>query len=137
MEVRFTLRNIEEAANQVLSTIGEPQLVAFYGEMGAGKTTLITVLCKLLGVAEVVSSPTYSIINEYETSSGTIYHLDLYRLADEEEAVQAGVEDCFYNDYWTFVEWPERTPELFPEKFWKVSIQRLDEDTRSLNIRFN
>ncbi|WP_126970000.1 tRNA (adenosine(37)-N6)-threonylcarbamoyltransferase complex ATPase subunit type 1 TsaE [Gynurincola endophyticus] len=137
MVVNFTLNNIEQAARQVLTHIGKPGLVAFYGNMGAGKTTFISTLCKVLETEETASSPTYSIINQYQSPNGIIYHLDLYRLEDEEEALQAGVEECFYGEHWTFVEWPERTPGLLPRAFWKVEITLIDANTRTLNISFN
>lgn len=137
MVLNFKLEEIDKVAEAIIQHIGKPQMVAFYGNMGAGKTTLISAICKYLGTEELASSPTYSIINQYESKSGKIYHLDLYRLEDEEEALQAGVEECFYGDQWSFVEWPERTPGLLPNQFWKVEITLLDQGTRSVNINFN
>lgn len=137
MVVNFTLDNIGQVARQVLAHIGKPGLIAFYGSMGAGKTTFISTLCKVLETEETASSPTYSIINQYQSPNGIIYHLDLYRLEDEEEALQAGVEECFYGEHWTFVEWPERAPGLLPKAFWKIEITLIDANTRALNINFN
>lgn len=115
MEIIFALDKIKEAALEFLSAIGQRKVIALHGEMGAGKTTFTHALCDVLGVQGGVSSPTFSIINEYALAGGkTIYHLDLYRLKDEEEALAAGVEDCFYSGNLCLVEWPEKAPGLFP-----------------------
>lgn len=116
MVVDFTLDNIHEAALQMINIIGDHNVVAFHGEMGAGKTTLIHAVCDQLGIKDVVSSPTFSIINEYRAASGKkVYHLDLYRLKDEEEAIAAGVEDSLYSGNLCLVEWPEKAPGIFPD----------------------
>jgi len=105
--------------------------------MGVGKTTFIHALCDAKGVKDVVGSPTFSIINEYVfTEKGQIkkiFHIDLYRLKDEEEAVQAGVEDCLYSDHVCLVEWPENAPGIFPEDTLHVYIKVLDEKTRQIS----
>ena len=116
MEVIFKVENIQEAAAKFLSHIDINNVFAFYGEMGAGKTTFIHALCDAMGVKGKVSSPTFSIINQYTTvQNKTIYHLDLYRLKDETEAINAGVEDCLYSGNTCFVEWPEKALSIFPE----------------------
>lgn len=116
MDAYFKLDEIETAAQQFLDATQGRKVFAFHGDMGAGKTTFITAVCRLLGVEDIVSSPTFSIINQYKTTGGSIiYHLDLYRLKDEEEAIMAGVEDCFYSGNYCFTEWPEKAPGLFPE----------------------
>ena len=98
MEVNFTLQQINEVARQLAALAPAHKVFALHGEMGAGKTTLIHAWCKALGVAENVSSPTFSIINQYKDGGGqTIYHMDLYRLRDEEEAIATGVEDCLFS----------------------------------------
>lgn len=115
MEIIFALDKINEAAQEFLSAIGQRKVIALHGEMGAGKTTFAHALCDVLGVQDAVSSPTFSIINEYSLAGGEIiYHLDLYRLKDEEEALAAGVEDCFYSGSLCLVEWPEKAPDLLP-----------------------
>ena len=103
--------------------------------MGAGKTTFIHALCEVKGVKDVVGSPTFSIINEYYCPSGKIFHIDLYRLKDEEEAIRAGVEDCLYSDHICFVEWPEKAPDLFPNDTVHVFIEVADSETRHLTIQ--
>ena len=106
MEVIFKLNEIDKVVATFLAHIGSNIVVAFHGEMGAGKTTFIHALCEAMGVKEAISSPTFSIINEYSTTAGqTIYHLDLYRIKDENEAINAGVEDCLYSGNTCLVEW--------------------------------
>jgi tRNA threonylcarbamoyladenosine biosynthesis protein TsaE len=135
MEVNFTLATMPLAASQVLAVIGSHRVLAFHGEMGAGKTTFIHALCTALGVVDTISSPTYSIINEYMTNQEEkIYHIDLYRLKDEEEAIQAGVEDCLYNGHFCFVEWPDIAPNIFPENSLHLYIEAIDTNTRKLKI---
>ena len=115
MEIIFALDKIKDAATAFLSAIGQRKVIALHGEMGAGKTTFTHALCDVLGVKDAVGSPTFSIINEYTSAKGeTIYHLDLYRLKDEQEALAAGVEDCLYSGSLCLVEWPEKAPDLFP-----------------------
>ena len=102
--------------------------------MGAGKTTLIKVICKDLGVEDNVSSPTFSIINEYVSSEGeSIYHFDFYRLKDEEEALDMGCEEFFYKNSLCFIEWPEKIPSLIPEEVLKVKITK-EKETRIIEI---
>lgn len=113
------------------------KVFAFYGSMGAGKTTFITALAKAKNVPDIVGSPTYSIINEYLCDGGKIYHMDLYRLKDTEEAMQAGVEDALYSDHICLVEWPERAEELFPEDRVNVFLSVVNNTTRSISIKQN
>ena len=116
------------------------KLFAFHGEMGAGKTTIITALCKEKGVKDIISSPTFSIINEYrffeKDNERIIYHLDLYRLNSMEEIIQAGVEDCIYGGEICFIEWPEKAPQLLDQKTVHVFIEMLDTKTRRLKIEW-
>jgi tRNA threonylcarbamoyladenosine biosynthesis protein TsaE len=100
--------------------------------MGAGKTSFIRALCGVKKVKETVGSPTLSIINEYSSPSGTIFHLDLYRLKDEEEAVRAGVEDCLYSGEVCLVEWPDRAPGIFPDETMGIILETIDENTRKI-----
>lgn len=132
MEIRFGLEDINEAAASFLEAIGDRKVVAFKGEMGAGKTSFITALCRSLQVSGTVSSPTFSIINEYIFPSGTVYHLDLYRLKGEAEALQAGVEDAIHSGEYCFVEWPERAAGLFPPETLWVELLPADANSRIL-----
>lgn len=136
MDIIFKLDEIEKAATQFVEITKGKTVFAFNGQMGAGKTTFIQAVCKSLGVSENMGSPTFSIINEYETKDGTaIYHLDLYRLKDEEEARQAGVEDCLYSGQTCFVEWPEKASGLFPDETVYCFLTLAGSDTRKLQIK--
>lgn len=135
MDINISLAAIDKAAAQFLSLIKNSRTIAFHGEMGAGKTTFIHALCEVLGVKDAVGSPTFSIINQYQTAGNEIvYHIDLYRLKDEEEAIQTGVEDCLYSGNYCFVEWPEKAAGLFPENTLHVYIVPVDNDSRKLTI---
>jgi tRNA threonylcarbamoyladenosine biosynthesis protein TsaE len=138
MELVFTLKEISGSANSFWKHVGDSRVFAFHGDMGAGKTTFIHALCDALGVKDIVGSPTFSIINEYgftNSKTGKIYHIDLYRLKDEEEAIQAGVEDCLYSDQICFVEWPDRAPGIFPEDTVHVYMEVPDSVQRRLIIK--
>ncbi len=120
MELFFSLKEIDRAAGQFWEAAGNRKVFAFQGPLGAGKTTFISALCRARGVVDNPSSPTFSLINDYlfEDKNGDrqhAYHLDLYRIRDEEEAVQAGIEDCLLSGAYCFVEWPEKIPDLLPE----------------------
>lgn len=133
MELIYQLDEIDNTARAFLTNFEAGQVFAFNGQMGAGKTTFIITLCRMLGVEGAVSSPTFSIINEYSIQGGKIYHLDLYRLRSSEEAVQAGVEDVLFSGSTCFVEWPEKAPELFPENTVMVELKLVNADTRKIS----
>jgi len=138
MELEFSLDTIKEIATLFWKSVENTTVFAFHGNMGAGKTTFIHALCDVKGVKDVVGSPTFSIINEYlYKGNKKIFHIDLYRLKDEEEAIQAGVEDCLYSDHISFVEWPERAPGIFPEGTVHVYIEVIDSTHRRLRIERN
>jgi tRNA threonylcarbamoyladenosine biosynthesis protein TsaE len=132
MEWTFSLKSIDEMARIFWESFPGYKIYAFQGAMGAGKTSFIRALCMAKNVEETVGSPTFSIINEYSSPSGTIYHLDLYRLKDEEEAIRAGVEDCLYSGEICLVEWPDRARGIFPADMLGINIEMLDPDTRKL-----
>lgn len=136
--MQVTLGQLDQFAAAFWSQVKDAKVFLFHGQMGAGKTTTITALCQYKGVKDSVSSPTFSIINEYTYQEGgqacKIYHIDLYRLKDLEEMMAAGVEDCIYSGEICFVEWPQKAPELFDENVIHVAIQALDEQTRSIKI---
>ena len=135
MDLNFKLENIKSAAKQFLTAAGTKTVFAFHGEMGAGKTTFIHALCEVMEVKDTISSPTFSIINQYATATGkTIYHMDLYRLKDEQEAVNTGVEDCLYSGNTCLVEWPEKAPGIFPDDTLHVTIIAINTNTRKLQI---
>ena len=135
MDLKFSLKEIKDAAQQFLLFTGANRVIALHGEMGAGKTTFVHALCEVLGVTDAVSSPTFSIINQYLSPNGEIiYHIDLYRLKDEEEAIQCGVEDCLYSGNYCFVEWPEKALGIFLDSCLHATITAVDANTRKLNI---
>ena len=141
MERTYKLNEIKEVANQFWENAGAATVFAFHGQMGAGKTTFIHAICEVKSVKDVISSPTFSIINEYLFSQGgiprRIYHIDLYRLKDEEEARMAGVEDCLYSGELCLVEWPEKAPGIFPEGTRHVDLVAIGDETRKVLIRQN
>lgn len=141
MEFIFSLPDIHRVAKQCWAEIGSRQVVALHGQMGAGKTTFIHALCDVIGVKDAVSSPTFSIINEYGYLEAgkplRLYHIDLYRLRDEEEAIRAGVEDCLYSGQRCLVEWPEKTPDLFPPDTLHLYLEVVNSGTRRLKIGNN
>ena len=135
MELIFTLDDIRQVATQFLTVTAGNKVFAIQGEMGAGKTTFVHALCKVMGVKDTVSSPTFSIINQYSTSDDqTVYHMDLYRLKDENEAINAGIEDCLYSGNTCLVEWPEKIPAIFPDDTLYITITAIDTNTRKLQI---
>ena len=131
------LNELPKAAKEFMAKMGDNTVFAFYGDMGAGKTTFISELCKALGVDEDdASSPSFSIINEYrsDTTAELIYHFDLYRLDSPEEAFDIGVEDYFYSGAVCLIEWPERIEELLPEDTVKVELKVNPDHSRTLVI---
>lgn len=135
MTLSFTLPGIKIAAEQVFDYGKDKKVWAIHGEMGAGKTTFIHALCEYLGVTSAIGSPTYSIINEYKSEkAGEIYHMDWYRLKDEEEAIQAGVEDCLFSGNLCLLEWPEKAAALLPDDCFHIAICVVDEQTRKISL---
>ena len=130
MEIRITdIGQIGEAARQFVNQIGSRRVFAFYGQMGAGKTTFIKAVCEELGVQDVITSPTFAIVNEY-TGRETIYHFDFYRIKKLEEVYDMGYEDYFYSGSLCFIEWPELIEELLPKDAVKVSIVEQEDGGR-------
>ena len=132
---RFTHSELPVVAGEILNYLKQPRIIAFYAPMGAGKTTLVHALCDALGVKDPVGSPTFSIINEYASASGPVFHIDCYRLKSEEEAVDAGIEDCLDGNHWCFVEWAEKIPHLLPDNLVIITIRVEDPTTRYLELR--
>ena len=138
MDEIISLDQLENFAKRFWNKFPDAKVIAFFGNMGAGKTTLITALCKLKGVKEVIGSPTFSIINEYAYLQNgleqIIYHMDLYRLNSIEEIIRAGVEDCLDSGEICMVEWAEKAPELFDESTIKVFIEPLGDTDRKIQV---
>lgn len=131
-----SLDSIEEVAKEFINLMGDDTIFAFYGKMGAGKTTFIKALCKALGVEDEVNSPTFAIVNEYrsETTAELIYHFDFYRIKKVEEVYDLGYEDYFYSGALCFIEWPELIEELLPEDTKKISIEENNDGERIITI---
>ena len=133
MEIRISdLELIREAAREFIQHIGEHRVFAFYGEMGAGKTTFIKAICEELGVEDVITSPTFAIVNEYTSSDGPIYHFDFYRIKKLEEVYDMGFEDYFYSGALCLIEWPELIEDVLPEDAVTVQIKEEEDGTRAI-----
>jgi len=127
------LDELAGAAAVLLKSFPQSRIFLFFGEMGAGKTTFIKALCAELGVTDEVSSPTYSIVNEYQSGKGSVYHFDFYRLKNETEALDMGYEEYFYNGDYCLVEWPEKIGSLWPPEYVKVNIEVSGDDERVIS----
>ena len=135
MTTTFTIDQLEEVAQQIINQ-NPNKVILFKGEMGVGKTTLIKQLCKTLGVKDATSSPTFSLVNEYQTDNNqTVFHFDLYRLNKETEALDMGVDDYFYSGSWCFVEWPEKIENLIPTEHSTISIELQPNGARLLVLK--
>lgn len=131
------LQDLERAADEFVHLMDDASIVAFYGDMGAGKTTFINALCRRLGVTDdVANSPSFSIANEYrsDTTAELIYHFDMYRLNNLEEALDMGIEDYFDSGVLCLIEWPERIEELLPDDTLRVKLWVNDDDSRTMQI---
>lgn len=133
--MKLFLNNLEESAAEFLKELGERKVVAFYGTMGAGKTTFIKAICNVLGVTDAVNSPTFAIVNEYLAADGSnIYHFDFYRIKKLEEAYDIGYENYFYSGNLCLIEWPELIEELLPDDAVRVHITETADGTRELTL---
>lgn len=133
--IKFQLSTIDDAARQFVEAIGDRTVFAFFGGMGGGKTTFIKAVCQQMGVTEdMVSSPTFAIVNEYEGSRGSIYHFDFYRIRQISEAVNMGFDDYLYSGNLCFIEWPELVEPLLPEDTVRVTIEEQPDGSRILSI---
>ncbi len=139
MEKTITVDGIEglpEAAKHILKDIGSHRVIALFGKMGAGKTTLIKALCNALGVIDVVSSPTFALVNEYSSGKDEpIFHFDFYRIKSIEEVYDIGYEEYIYSGYFCFIEWPEMMVELLPDSFVYLSIEETEDGIRKITYR--
>jgi tRNA threonylcarbamoyladenosine biosynthesis protein TsaE len=135
MKIEFNLDEIESVVKQILDSNPE-KVILFNGEMGAGKTTFIKILCKELGVKNPTSSPTFSLVNEYQIPNNQlVYHFDVYRLKNQNEALDMGIEDYLYSGNWCFIEWSEKIPDLIPEKHSVITISVLNNDKRLIELK--
>ena len=137
MEIKIqSLDQIHEAAREFISAMGDNTVFALYGKMGAGKTTFVKALCEELGVSDVITSPTFAIVNEYRSDEGgeLIYHFDFYRIKKLSEVCDMGYEDYFYSGALCFIEWPELVEELLPGNAVKVTIEELEDGSRKITL---
>lgn len=137
MDIKINnLETIDEAARQFIDNMGRARVFAFYGKMGAGKTTFVKAVCRRLGVDDVITSPTFAIVNEYTsaTTGDTIYHFDFYRIKKLDEVYDMGYEEYFYGGNLCFIEWPELVESLLPEDAVKVTISEAEDGTRTVSF---
>ena len=136
MEIKIQdIEHIREAAREFIQHIGDRRVFAFYGKMGAGKTTFVKAICEELGVEDVITSPTFAIINEYQViGTQTIYHFDFYRIKKLEEVYDMGYEDYFYSGALCFIEWPELIEEILPDDAVRVSITEQEDNSRLVSF---
>ena len=136
MEIKIeNIDGLAVAARKFVDEMGENRVFAFYGKMGAGKTTFIKAICEALGVKDVVTSPTFAIVNEYADAVGEpVYHFDFYRIKNLKEAYDIGCEEYFYSGSPCFIEWPEMVEELLPEDTVSVTIEVLEDESRTITI---
>ncbi|MBO4504129.1 MAG: tRNA (adenosine(37)-N6)-threonylcarbamoyltransferase complex ATPase subunit type 1 TsaE [Bacteroidales bacterium] len=134
-EILASENQLEQVAEAILKAYPEERVFGFYGEMGAGKTTLIKAICQTLGVRDVTSSPTFAIINEYWTEGGEpLYHFDFYRIDEPADASRVGFEDYLYSGHYCFIEWTEKVEEILQGDFIPVVIERVDDETRKFKF---
>ena len=135
MEITFSLEELNEVAQQILDQ-NPNKVILFYGEMGVGKTTLIKILAKKLGVTDATSSPTFSLVNEYQAANNQlVYHFDFYRIKNEIEALDMGVDDYLYSENWCFIEWAEKIPNLIPDSHSVITISLQADGKRILTLQ--
>lgn len=134
MQKDFALQEIDTIANEIVA-LQPHRVILFHGEMGAGKTTLIKALSRVLGVADNTASPTFSLINEYEAGDGKIFHFDVYRLKNQTEALDMGIEEYLYSGHWCFIEWAEKIADLLPEKHTSVTLFILENGMRRVEVK--
>jgi tRNA threonylcarbamoyladenosine biosynthesis protein TsaE len=129
------LHALDKAAEEFVSLIGSARIIAISGEMGAGKTTFIQALCRVLGVSQIVTSPTFALVNEYFTNEGeSVYHFDLYRIENPEELFDIGYEDYLFSGAYCFIEWPEKASALIPAEALHVDIKVEDDEKRMIIV---
>jgi tRNA threonylcarbamoyladenosine biosynthesis protein TsaE len=135
MNKNYSLENLSEVAAEIISS-AKNKTILFYGQMGVGKTTLIKEICKQLGVLDTISSPTFSLVNEYQTSKkDKVFHFDFYRINDEEEALDMGIEEYLYNNDWCLIEWPENIENLVPLEAVEIHLSILDDGERNIQLK--
>ncbi len=136
LEISYELIDVEKVAKQLIENVKTKTLL-FYGDMGVGKTTLIKTIVKVLGSDDEVSSPTFSIVNEYQLQNDKIYHFDLYRINNLEEAYSFGIEDYIDSEHWKLIEWPEKVKPILTDYFDKIDLELAPENNRILRLNLD
>ena len=135
MNTKYSLQNLDKIAAKIIAS-SKTKTLLFFGQMGVGKTTLIKEICKELGVLDNISSPTFTLVNEYQTEfNEKVFHFDFYRIINEEEVMDIGIEDYFYNNNWCFVEWPENIKNLLPLDAVEIHLTILEDGRRNILIK--
>jgi tRNA threonylcarbamoyladenosine biosynthesis protein TsaE len=135
MNKNYSLENLSEVAAELISSVKNKTLL-FYGQMGVGKTTLIKEICRQLDVLDKISSPTFSLVNEYQTSKKEkVFHFDFYRITNEEEALDIGIEEYLYNNDWCLIEWPENIENLLPLEAVQIHLSTLENKQRNIQLK--
>jgi tRNA threonylcarbamoyladenosine biosynthesis protein TsaE len=135
MNKNYSLKNVSEIASEIIVSAKNKTLL-FYGQMGVGKTTLIKEICKQLKVSDTISSPTFSLVNEYETNRNEkVFHFDFYRITHEEEALDMGIEEYFDSDAWCLIEWPENIKNLLPLDAVDIHLTILEDENRNIQLK--
>ena len=135
MNKNYSLENLSAVAAGIIAVV-KSKTILFYGEMGVGKTTLIKEICKQLEVVDTISSPTYSLVNEYLTSKEVkVFHFDFYRITDEEEVLDIGIEDYLYNNDWCLIEWPQNVENLLPLEAVEIHLSLLENGQRNIQLK--
>ncbi len=135
MDKNFSLEDLASIAAEIISSVKNKTLLS-YGEMGVGKTTFIKEICQQLGILDNISSPTFSLVNEYQTSKKEkVFHFDFYRIEEEEEALDIGIEEYFDSDEWCLVEWPENIENLLPLDAAQIHLSILDDEQRNIQLK--
>jgi tRNA threonylcarbamoyladenosine biosynthesis protein TsaE len=135
MDKNYSLQDLSLIASEIISS-AKSKILLFYGEIGVGKTTLIKEICKELKVQDSISSPTFSLVNEYQTSTNEkVFHFDFYRITDQEEALDIGIEEYFYNNDWCLIEWPGNIENLLPLEAVEIHLTILDNRKRNIQLK--
>ena len=135
MNKNFSLHDLSIIASEII-LLAKSKTLLFYGQMGVGKTTLIKEICKVLKVQDSISSPTFSLVNEYQTSNqNKVFHFDFYRITNEEEALDMGIEEYFYNNDWCLIEWPKNIENLLPLEAVEIHLTILDDGKRNIQLK--
>jgi tRNA threonylcarbamoyladenosine biosynthesis protein TsaE len=132
---QYSLSDIQNAASWLIQNLKNDKIWCFSGAMGSGKTTLIAEVCKQLGIIDTVSSPTYGLVNEYRSGTLKVFHFDFYRIENEQEAIEVGVDEYFNSGNICMIEWPQKIAGLLPDKFVQIELRIFEDNSRQLSLK--